>query len=126
MNRPDCYRILGLPYGAPKDDIKKAYRKLAKQWHPDVNHSPEATGKFKQINEAYQILTSEPPSIFDFSSIFSGIPRRNFNFSWATFGGQASITLEIDRLTQADGEKIVNLIKKAGFNVKGYKVEIRS
>ena len=43
--------ILGVAKGASKDDIKKAYFKLAKQYHPDVNKSPEAKEKFASINE---------------------------------------------------------------------------
>ncbi len=43
--------ILGVVKGANKDDIKKAYFKLAKQYHPDVNKSPEAKEKFSLINE---------------------------------------------------------------------------
>ena len=127
MNRYECYRILGLSSTASKEDIKKAYRKLAKQWHPDINKSPEATEKFKKINQAYETLMKEPPRqpFFDFMDIFGGIPRRDFSFSWNSFGGNASITIEIDNLSQADGERIVSLIRDAGFNVKGYKVEIR-
>ena len=48
------YDILGVPKGASKDEIKKAYRKMAHQYHPDKKHGNEA--KFKEANEAYQIL----------------------------------------------------------------------
>ena len=127
MNRYECYRILGLSPTASEEDIKKAYRNLAKQWHPDVNKSPEATEKFKKINQAYETLMKAPPrqSPPDFMSIFGDFPRGGFGFNWHNFGGKASITLEIDNLSQADGEKIVSLVRNAGFNVKGYKVEIR-
>jgi molecular chaperone DnaJ len=53
----DYYDILGVPRGAGDDDIKRAFRKLAQQWHPDVNTSTEADVKFKEINEAYQVLS---------------------------------------------------------------------
>ncbi len=53
----DYYDILGVPRGAPDDDIKRAFRKLAQQWHPDVNTSAEADIRFKEINEAYQVLS---------------------------------------------------------------------
>ena len=53
----DYYDILGVPKGASDDDVKKAFRRLAQQWHPDVNSSPDAEEKFKEINEAYQILS---------------------------------------------------------------------
>lgn len=52
----DFYSILGLPYGASKQEVKKAYRRLAMQWHPDKNPSPEARQKFILITQAYDAL----------------------------------------------------------------------
>ena len=49
--KKDLYAVLGVNKAATKDDIKKAYFKLAKQYHPDVNKTPEAKEKFAQINE---------------------------------------------------------------------------
>jgi molecular chaperone DnaJ len=53
----DYYAILGVERGAPDAEIKKSYRRLAQQWHPDVNADPQAHERFKEINEAYQVLS---------------------------------------------------------------------
>lgn len=52
------YDILGLPTSATQRDIKKAYFKLAKQYHPDVNPSAEAKRKFIEVNKAYEVLSN--------------------------------------------------------------------
>ena len=57
MEFKDYYKILGLPRGSSEDEIKKAYRRLAKQYHPDINKSAEAENKFKDISEAYNVLS---------------------------------------------------------------------
>lgn len=53
----DYYDTLGIPRGSSIDDVKKAYRKLARKYHPDVDKSPGAEEHFKKINEAYQVLS---------------------------------------------------------------------
>jgi curved DNA-binding protein len=55
----DYYDALGVPRDASADDIRSAYRKLARQYHPDVNKEPEAEDRFKQISEAYEVLRDE-------------------------------------------------------------------
>src|SRR3989449_8980276 len=59
MEKRDYYDVLGVTRNASKDDIKGSYRKLALQYHPDRNKAPEATEKFKEISEAYAILSDE-------------------------------------------------------------------
>jgi DnaJ-class molecular chaperone len=62
----DYYKILGLSKGASDDDIKKAYRKLALKYHPDKNKEPGAEEKFKEVAEAYEILSDpKKKEIFD-------------------------------------------------------------
>lgn len=55
----DYYEVLGVPKNASKDQIKDNYRKLAMQYHPDRNKTPEAEEKFKEISEAYAVLSDE-------------------------------------------------------------------
>jgi hypothetical protein len=52
------YVVLGLETGASVDEIKKAYRKKARLYHPDLNHSPESKDKFIEVTEAYEFLIS--------------------------------------------------------------------
>ncbi|WP_436669384.1 DnaJ C-terminal domain-containing protein [Paenibacillus kandeliae] len=53
------YDILGVSSTASKQEVKKAYQKLAKQWHPDVNKDEQAESKFKEITEAYEVIGNE-------------------------------------------------------------------
>ena len=58
MDFIDYYNVLGVPKDASEEDIKKAYRKLARKHHPDLNpHDAEANKKFQQINEAHEVLS---------------------------------------------------------------------
>lgn len=59
MTKRDYYDVLGVPRGASGDDLRKAYRRLAKQYHPDVNKDSGTDERFKEINEAYAILSDE-------------------------------------------------------------------
>lgn len=85
MANKDYYEILGLSKGASDDDIKKAFRKLAIQYHPDKNKGDkEAEEKFKEINEAYQVLSDpEKKSQYDQygTTDFQGGFNGGFDFS---------------------------------------------
>ena len=57
MSERDYYEILGVSRNASSDDLKSAFRRLARQYHPDVNKEADAEERFKEINEAYAILS---------------------------------------------------------------------
>jgi molecular chaperone DnaJ len=57
MTQRDYYEILGVPRNASTEELKAAFRKLARQYHPDVNNEPDAEERFKEINEAYAVLS---------------------------------------------------------------------
>ena len=109
MNKRDYYEVLGVSKDADDKEIKSAFRKLAKKYHPDVSNEPNAAEKFKEAQEAYAVL-SDPEkrnqydkyghagidqmnggagfdfSSFDFSDIFADLFGDSFGFSG--FGGR--------------------------------------
>lgn len=58
-NKRDYYEILGVAKGASPDEIKKAYRRLARKYHPDVSEEADSETKFKEVNEAYEVLSDD-------------------------------------------------------------------
>lgn len=56
MKFKDYYQVLGVERGASQDDVKRAYRRLARKYHPDVSKEPDAEARFKEVREAYEVL----------------------------------------------------------------------
>ena len=81
----DLYEVLGVDKTASDDEIKKAFRKKARQLHPDVNKEPDAEDRFKELNEAYDVL-SDPNKRAQYDR-FGTIPG-------AAGGGQGYVDLE--------------------------------
>jgi len=92
----DYYKSLGLSRGASEEDIKKAYKKMALKYHPDKNKSPGAEEKFKEIAEAYEVL-SDPKKrqVFDQygeEGLKGGLGGNNNNANNMGGGGQTNFT----------------------------------
>lgn len=80
------YETLGVDKNASADEIKSAYRKLAKQYHPDVNKTEGAAAKFKEINEAYECL-SDPQKKSNYDQFGSAEGPQGFGGAGSGFGG---------------------------------------
>ncbi len=99
------YQTLNVSENASQDEIKKSYRRLARQYHPDLNKTKEAEEKFKEINAAYEILSDEEK-------------RRQYDqFGDSMFGGQNFSDFARSRRTSEDLDDILSSIfGKGGFS----------
>ncbi|MCA0454801.1 MAG: J domain-containing protein [Chloroflexi bacterium] len=101
MAKKDYYKTLGVDKNATEKEIKQAFRKQAKQWHPDANRdNPNAEAKFKEVNEAYEVLSDATKrSTYDqFGSVnpqdfgFGGAPGAGGRYTYTTTGDEAGGT----------------------------------
>ena len=94
-NKRDFYEVMGISSDASEEEVKKAFRRLALKYHPDRNQEPEAEARFKEVNEAYQVLNNaERRSAYDrFGHAgvgMNGGPSQGFE-GFDTFGGFGDI-----------------------------------
>ncbi|QRN86481.1 molecular chaperone DnaJ [Clostridia bacterium] len=87
----DYYEVLGLEKNADPADIKKAYRKLARQYHPDVNKDEKAEDQFKEVQEAYSVLSDEDKRYQYDTYGHAGMNGQGFDFSGMEFNGFGDI-----------------------------------
>ena len=107
MAKRDYYDVLGVKRGASDADIKRAYRKLARKYHPDVNKSPDAIDKFKEATEAYEVLSDrEKRRMYDQFG-HTGAPRvgggggGGFQDFFSRGGGGGFMGMGLDDILQA-------------------------
>ncbi|MFK7989374.1 MAG: DnaJ domain-containing protein, partial [Sandaracinaceae bacterium] len=95
MSGRDYYSVLGVARGADADEIQRAYRKLAKKYHPDVSKEPNAEARFKEVGEAYEVLKDpEKRTLYDqwghnWEAVKDGraAPGGPGGFDFSNFGG---------------------------------------
>jgi curved DNA-binding protein len=129
MKFKDYYQSLGLQRGASEEEIKKAYRRLARQYHPDISKETGAEERFKEISEAYQTL-SDPEKRQAYDDLGRHRPGEEFRPppDWETrfWGGQTHQEVDLSELFEQMGFRSSQRRRQAGgvdFPIRGQDVE---
>jgi len=141
----ELYKLLGIQENATEQEIKKAYRKLAKEYHPDVNKTKEAEEKFKEINAAYEVLSdknkraqydsvgdsvfgdngfqtySQQHSDVDLNDILNQMFGNGFNAGFSNFGAGFGNEYDLDKHVKVK-IPLEKAIKGGKININGYTV----
>ena len=110
MTKRDYYEVLGVEKNADEKQIKSAFRRLAKEYHPDLNKSPDAPEKFKEVQEAYEVL-SDPEKRKTYDQFGHAAFDQNGNAGFGGFGGGggggvADLDLIVPLENQIDKQKV--------------------
>ena len=127
MKYKDYYEILGIQRSASQQEIKSAYRKLARKFHPDVNKSSDAQEKFKDINEAYEVLGDETKrkrydqlgSAWSSGADFN-VPPGYEGFNFSNFGGGQNAGGFSDFFSAIFGDLMSGQMGGRGFSQGGF------
>ena len=133
----DYYEILGVEKNASKDEIKSAFRKMARKWHPDVNKAPEAEAKFKELGKAYEtLMDDEKRATYDrfgedglknagfnsqgpFAGGFGDLDEVFNSFFGGGFGGALIESFDIERMSD---EELVKTAFQKDIDICSYSV----
>src|SRR5262245_51939363 len=107
MEFKDYYAALGVTKNASQEEIQRAYRKLAREYHPDVNKTPDAEEKFKDIGEAYEVLKDPDKrakydrygTAWKAAQQGGGTPPPGYEDVWFDLGGAGDLLCGSSRLT---------------------------